>query len=473
VASISSSPAAGTRGVVKTESSEEKSYFNIKSTQDLRCYLTAYLPSAIREGIYYNAWVRELLSCLYSTAARWERPGSLKRLRLLAGAARHCHLESRRERLEERIHQEVPRLVPAEITKTQPAPTEIPRALILKPPVSKQEKGVLYVAFEDEFHGLISSQYVSEIAEAYDLILGPTWSPPHETMLLSIAGIWPNSFYTLLSNLADATSMRRMSEKITPIPLLASSWVNGDAYATYQQADKQFDIVMVANFANYKRHWVFFSVLRKLPKHFRVAIIGVPWQGRTESVLRDEARKFGVADRITLYVSPPDHTVNEILCRSRVSLIFSRQEGSCIAVTESMLANTPVGVFSDALIGSSAFINEETGVFLKKERLAEQITSFVENSDRYRPRQWALEHISCRASILVLNTTIRDAKLREGSPWTMDLLPFFQNSMVRYVEPDVLPTVWPWYESFAQRYGLKLGPYWKEQQAVEKRAATA
>src|SRR5207237_7519350 len=109
---------------------------------------------------------------------------------------------------------------------------------------------------------------------------------------------------------------------------------------------------------------------------------------------------------------------------SRISLVFSRQEGACIAVAESLFADTPVGLFRNARIGSKAFINPQTGRLLDYRNLARQLRQFVEDAEQFSPRQWALRHISCHESLAVLNHVLRQAALDEGREWTRDRVPF-------------------------------------------------
>src|SRR5205823_10775108 len=98
-------------------------------------------------------------------------------------------------------------------------------------------------------------------------------------------------------------------------------------------------------------------------------------------------------DRFELLLRPSRPEILSALVRSRASLIFSRQEGSCIAVTESLFADTPVGLFHNARIGSRAFINGQTGMLLDRPRLSDQLRQFVEKAHSYRPREWATRHI--------------------------------------------------------------------------------
>ncbi len=334
---------------------------------------------------------------------------------------------------------------------------DLPKAILLKPPVSARERGLLYVTFGEQWLRMLRTGQAREIAERYDLLLGPTWSPPHDLALLLAARLWPNPVYTLLSNLDDADSIRRMSDRLIPIPLMASSWVNPAAYEPHLGNGKDYEIVMLANFGCVKRHWLLFHALRRLPKRYRVLLMGRLNGGWTEARIHREARMYGVEGRFELRLRASAEAIADGLCRSRVSLIFSRQEGSCIAVAESLLADTPVGLFRDARIGSKAFINDETGRLLETWDLARQLQDFVESAERYRPRRWALEHISCHRSLDTLNGFLRENTLRQGRPWTQDLTPFFQNDLPRYLTPETAEAMQPWLDDFVSRFGLTIG----------------
>ncbi len=335
--------------------------------------------------------------------------------------------------------------------------TDLPKAIILKPPISTEEKGLLHIAFEDQWLRLLRSNQAAAVARRYDLLLGPSWSPPPDLALLLAAGTWSGRAFTLLSNQEDAAAMTALSDRLVPVPLLASSWVNPAVYDDCLPRAKVYDIVMLANFARFKRHWLFFHTLRSLPRHFRVLILGVPLGDRNEQALRDEARTFGVEDRFDLIVRPTRAQVVEGLCRAKASLIFSRREGSCIAVAESLFADTPVGLFRDARIGSKAFINEWTGRLLDRRGLPEQIVRFVEESGRFRARSWAMEHISCHRSHEVLNETLRAQARLDGRPWTRDVVAMQNDLVPSYLDTETAAEMDEWKADFARRYGIRVG----------------
>jgi glycosyltransferase involved in cell wall biosynthesis len=344
-------------------------------------------------------------------------------------------------------------------TLTDPAARkDLGKGIILKPPVSSREKGVLYLTFEEQWLRLLQSGHVAEIAEEFEVVLGPSTSPPPHAELLLMAKLWPGRVYSLLGNFDDAELMRTLSPRIVPLPLLASSWVDPEDYTPHLGRPKEYDLVMLAHFDRVKRHWLFFDALRKLPRSYRVLLMGVPLGGRSEEDLRKEARALGVEGRFELLLRPSRDEVMSGLARARASLVFSKQEGACIAVTESLFAGTPVGLFRDARIGSRAFVNEQTGVLLDRSRLAEQLRELVETSGRYRPREWAVDHISCRKSLGVLNDVLAGAARESGAAWTRDLLPIRKDLVPSYLSARDDEEMRAVYEDFARRFGLLVGP---------------
>ena len=420
-----------------------------------------YWRRCLWDFVRYSVFCGSQLSKVLARLAHLRRR-PLDRLSTLCRAARLSPTRRRLLRLRPALEKETAQVV---VTPGGLAPAggraprnDLPKGLLLKAPVSPAEKGLLYLTFEDHWLRLLQSGKVPAIARRYDLLLGPSTSPPPSRELLLTLRLWPGRLFSLLSNFKDAGLLRLLSQKLTPVPLLASSWVDPDAFVPHLGGPKDYDIAMLAHFDPVKRHWLLFEALRKLPRRFRVLLMGVPLGGRTEKDLLAEARIFGVHDRFDLVLRPSRDEVMAGLARARTSLVFSRQEGACIAVAESLFADTPVGLFRNARIGSKAFINGRTGMLLQRRGLAEQLQRFVETAEEYRPREWALDHISCHVSRRALNRVLQQAARRDDVPWTRDVLPFAKALVPVYLSPTDEAEMTPWYEDFAECYGLLLGP---------------
>ncbi len=421
-----------------------------------------YLRNSFADSLRSNGLVQMATAHMLWLRARLIRNNPTRRLALLARAA---HVSPPGSGLNRRlcaaIRAELERFDPEAVDWNAvggtTSRTDLPKAIILKPPVSATEKGLLHVAFEDQWLRLLRSGQAEAVAQRYDLLLGPSWSPPPDLALLLAAKLWPGRVFTLLSNFDDADLMRTLSDRLVPVPLLASHWVNPAAFDDYLGRAKVYDLVMLANFGRFKRHWLFFHALRSLPRNYRVLLLGVPLGDRNAEALRAEARAFGVADQFDLIVRPTRAQLVEGLCRAKASLIFSRREGSCIAVAESLFADTPVGLFRDARVGSKAFVNEWTGRLLDRRGLADQIVRLVEESGRCRPRSWAMEHISCYRSCEVLNDTLREEARREGRPWTRDAVPMQNDLVPTYLDAETTAAMTGWNDEFVRQYGIRIG----------------
>lgn len=302
----------------------------------------------------------------------------------------------------------------------------ITKALILKPyDPDNREKGVIFISFEYQWARLLLADpsRLEKFAQRYDLVLSPTWTPPHSLVNCAFPRFYPGTLYSLISNRSDLDTFPRLSKDYRMVNLFASSWVDPELFDPLPREERDIDIVMLANFGTYKRHHVLFRALRKLPRDLRVVLVGQPNGQRTAEVLLAEAQAFGVEDRIELRQRVTDEEVTSLLCRAKVSLICSRREGSCVAVVESMFADTPVGLVEGAQIGSAAFVNSSTGRFLDERRFAEELAGFLQQAEEMNPRQWCLENaLSAIDSSRMLNAQLKKDALAEGGPWTRDLI---------------------------------------------------
>lgn len=335
---------------------------------------------------------------------------------------------------------------------------QIQLGVVLKAPVSAREKGVVLIAFEYQWARLLRSEHLAEFAANFDLVLSPTWTPPHAMMTAVFPDFYPGQrIFTLISGEEDKAVFPRLSEKYRVVPLLASNWVNPSLYEPVEFGAKDIDIVMLANFSRYKRHFALFSALQEAPERLVACLAGRPWGGITADRMWEMARTYGVADRIEIIEGASDVQVRNLLARAKVSLILSRQEGSCIAVAESLFAGTPVGLLEDARVGSKVFINGKTGVLFKHRGLGRQLADFVASAHQFQPREWALEHgISCFGSTRVLNDILCQEQVREGLPWTADIAVHQWSPEPRLTRAEDRERLRPVYTYLREKLGISI-----------------
>jgi glycosyltransferase involved in cell wall biosynthesis len=427
----------------------------------------AHLLDSLKDAATHTPAIRRAASMLELSRAGSARlklgQGSVEELAAWLRAARFAYpfsapsfmgrLVSRALRIQRPFDQDWQRHFP------ETAEPLVRNGIILKAP-SPGERGVLLITFEDQWLRLLRHGDRAALARDYELVLSPTWSPPYDLPMAAVAALWPGErIFTLLSNFADEEVYRRFHPKLRPVPLLASSWVDPEIHEG-GAVEKEFDVVMVANFSPYKRHRAFFAALaaaRKQGRKLRVLLAGVPWQGRTADSLQALANAYGVGDQITIRVNLSDQDLRRAIRSARTAVIFSLIEGSCVAAAECLLLDVPLGMLADAHIGSKAFINEQTGRLLRPgaRRTASDLARFVDDSASFRARQWMLDReITFAGSTRVLNAALREAS---GGTWTRDLVEHRHVRLrPRHASPEDAARFAPLYRGFADRYGVSI-----------------
>jgi glycosyltransferase involved in cell wall biosynthesis len=332
----------------------------------------------------------------------------------------------------------------------------ITTSLVLKAPGPNGERGVLYSSFEYNWVRLVRHYDARRFFREYYLVGASSWSPGDVAAFGHISGLSPDPVFVGVSNKRDIEGYRVAQGVIEPVPLMACDWVDPDFYVPKPHAERSIDILMVANWLRLKRHWMLFEALRRMPKQFRVVLVGRNAEGRTEETLRAEARAFGAPQQLEIYTNIPPDQVAELQCSARISVLFSQQEGSCVAPVESMFANTPVAMMKSGVVGSMAHVNEHTGVLVSRAGLSRALMSLHERSGDMNPRKWAVDNISCHKSSARLNEILRAYAESVGHPWTQNIAPLCWRYVPSYVKPEDEVRLAPELDRLAREHGIEL-----------------
>ncbi len=336
---------------------------------------------------------------------------------------------------------------------------ELSTSLVLKAPGSNGEKGVLYSSFEYNWLKLVMNHDTRSLLSEYYLVGATSWSPPDYAVFGNFAGLSDDPIFMGISNAADTDAYRIMRPVIEPVPLMACDWTNPAFYTPKPRDERTIDILMVANWLPFKRHWLLFQALQRMPRNLRVVLVGFGAPGRTEANVRAEARAFGVRQELELLSNRNIDQVSALQCDARLSIVCSRREGSCVAPAESLFADTPIALMDDAHIGVSAHVNAETGMLIKQSRMSFQLAEMLEEGERFRPRAWAVEHISCDRSSAILNAQLRNHALSTGRPWTQDVATLCWRYVPAYAKEADRARLAPAVESLRERHGVSLVDY--------------
>ena len=337
--------------------------------------------------------------------------------------------------------------------------SHVNRSIVLKAPRPTGEKGALLVMFEYNWLRLLASvKDLGYLSEKFDIILSTSWSPTDYALLALVLQSLSGTIFVQACNYAEIPWIEEFSPRLKCLPCIACDWINPDCYQPKPYAQRQTDILMVANWAPFKRQWQFFDALRRMPRNLRITMIGQEEGGHTLSMLCDQAALFGVKQEINFVENITIDNVTRHQCDSKISLILSRREGCCVAAVESLFADSPLGMMHDAHVGPKAYINKDTGVLLKPDRLDVQLQQFLDNAGAFHARAWATENISCTKSIAKVNALLRSHAEQHGAPWTADLKTPYWRPYPIFLNARDRDEMRPVYKDLCERFPEVFGP---------------
>lgn len=296
-------------------------------------------------------------------------------------------------------------------------------SIILKSYVSESEKGFILISFEKELRKVLQLPRLRSIQSRYYIIFIPSWSGLYSPELLMLASQSVDYFFVMPVHSHEEEQCRRLSPYCIPLPFNAASWVKSSFFQ--EAATRDIDCLIVANFGEFKRHWLLFRVIRDLPG-VKVVCVGVANGKRNGEHIRKEALVFGVQDRVEVIENPTQEVLREYFSRAKVFCAMSFREGSFIAIAEALQAGTPVVMFENAHVGTKSLINGSNGELVTTVRLFRRaIRRFLEAADHEAIAQEARNEFSSDASVRKLNSLLNAWSDSVGRHWTEEIYPIY------------------------------------------------
>jgi glycosyltransferase involved in cell wall biosynthesis len=418
----------------------------------------------LKDGVRYSQPVREGIGQMLGLLARLTQDPS-KRLSLLCRAVSLCDRREKWQPLMTRLHQAADDAtaltwtaalrhrsrLPA-IVKSRP---ELTRSVILKAPGPNGEKGVLLHYFEYNLARLLlalTDEELNWLAERFHIILAASWTPTDYALLGLAAARLPGGLWIQPATHGERARLTCFHEKLRCLPGLACDWVDPVFYQPKVWTERSVDILMVANWGDFKRHWEFFLALRLMPKDLRVVLIGQKEGRNTRTSLLKLARNIGVPQTLDVRESLPIEEVTRLQCDSKVSLVLSRREGGCVAMVESLFAGCAIAMREGASIGSAAHINERTGAFLRPGHIAADLMDLLKQGAVLDPAGWANENVSCQRTLMAVEEALHLHEQAAGRPWTQGLAQVHWRPHPVLSHPAERAALTPCYDELHQRF---------------------
>lgn len=222
--------------------------------------------------------------------------------------------------------------------------------LILKKPEINQDetiaKGVLYLQYNNSLYEFARLYDLAKVYERYTLVFEPSsWGYSDLGLELLLHG--QNKVFVMAQDQIDFEITAQLDPRLIPIRAGAGDWINLDALTGSQSdANKVFDVCMVASWRKLKNHKLLFQQLSKLGKGLRIALIGYCWENRTAASIRAEQNKYFPDSLVSIFESVPHEYVFRVLAESKVALMLSEREGANRGIYEAVASNVPVVMLS-------------------------------------------------------------------------------------------------------------------------------
>lgn len=286
------------------------------------------------------------------------------------------------------------------------------------------EKGVILLNYS--YYFLLFHKYfdLKKINQNYIIILEPSWAGFCELNILAYAK-FENPVYIMTYEQRDKKFISELNSSLVPIDIGPSWFVNHEKFVSSGEGERDIDIIMVAGWAQFKRHYAFFkaiAALRSSMPELNITLVGYPTD-KTKDEILELANHYGVSDWITIHEWITPSEVAALLERSKINILWSKFEGNNRAIIEGMFCNTPLIMRKGHNYGDHYdFINDATGVFADEASLATAVKTMLENYNNYSPRNYVLNHRSCINATKIMNDVISKKELAKGFPWATDMV---------------------------------------------------
>lgn len=273
------------------------------------------------------------------------------------------------------------------------------RSIVLKDPVYDNEtlksKGILLITFTRTLSYYYHHINISELLKDYHLVLEPSWAGYADVDIL----FWTKYEEPIIvqaTEIRDRKFISRLDSNLFPVSFGASDWVDYRLFTKIDNSTIIYDAVYVANLNPIKRIHSYFHAIREIKRKghsINAALVTASWGGRGKW-LDNLLDYYDVRDLVTCFQEFTPAQVNEIFNQSKVSVLLSLKEGSNRTLFESIFADTPVIALAENIGINKEYINDQTGMLVQDNGLADALLAFKTDKLEYHPREWAFKNIA-------------------------------------------------------------------------------
>ena len=289
------------------------------------------------------------------------------------------------------------------------------RLLILSPP-TEDKKGVIIIKFTNYFKYVLNIFNMRMLEQDYILVVEPSFSGYFDEDILCLLSV--NIPIIIQSpEPIDYDFIQSFPGNMYPINVGANCWVDHRIFYPKNDKEKEFDIVMVSIWADFKRHYhLFESISKSTNRNIKIALVGKPWP-KTLNDIMDEAKYYNVYNNMIYYEGINQTELNDILNKSKSYLLLSKKEGINKSIIEAMNSGVPVFILEGFNYGYNyPFINSTTGAFINKYGLVNFLNNFAKYElYKFNPNKWVqgniTPHISTKMVVEAIENIEKDRSI--------------------------------------------------------------
>jgi len=301
-----------------------------------------------------------------------------------------------------------------------------------------KEKGVLFIQYTESIGRFAAIYNLYNLAKYYRFVFEPSWWGYYDVLFYLYIGLKTDVIIESQYE-PDFKLLNELNCNLKPIRLGFGDWVNPFLFKSGKNEFKKYDAVMIANWQRFKRHKLLFKAISKIKEKIRkIALIGVPFAGRTIEDIKREAQEFNICELIDFFERIPSNRVGEILRQSKACVLLSKREGANRGIYEAMFSDVPVLILDENKGVNKNHINDYTGIISNQRTLSNDLLNLIENYNAYSPREWALKNTGYINSNKILNEFIKDIAKNNGEPWETELFAKSNSPNACYVKDEDL-----------------------------------
>jgi len=270
------------------------------------------------------------------------------------------------------------------------------------------KKGVILIKYSYYFSLFFKLFDVDTISEKYHIVLEPSWAGLCEPGILAYTSL-SASVFVMTYEERDRHFIDRIGSNLVSVNVGPNWWVDYRKFDMTPQKKRNVDIVIVAGWAEFKRHYFIFKAIKALKKRgyiYTIALAGYPGDLALEDI-KKMTKYMGIFDQVSFHewISPDE--VSELLQSAKVNILWSRFEGNNRAIIEGMFCDTPCIIREGHNYGDQYdYINCKTASIANESNLAETIKHVIDNQSSYSPREYVFKEHNCIKATEILEQKI-------------------------------------------------------------------